>query len=103
MHISLLHKVTEKKSALKMSLNQEVARKARSEMAKEQGWKLIPYTHIVESWEQKGIRIDYFPKKDRVVCTIQPLGKTKEFKKVGGNAGLEKYFKSAVLNNPLDS
>ena len=86
-----------------MSMNQEDARKARSEMAKEQGWQLIPSTHIVESWEQKGIRIDYFPKKDRVVYTIQPLDKTKEFKKVGGNAGLEKYFKSAILNFPLDS
>ena len=86
-----------------MSMNQEDARKARSEMAKEQGWKLIPSTHIVESWEQKGIRIDYFPKKDRLVYTIQPLDKTKEFKKVGGNAGLKKYFKSAILNDPLDS
>ena len=98
-------KLTKKheKAALKMSMNKDDARKARNEMAKEQGWKLIPSTHIVESWEQKGIRIDYLPKKDRVVCTIQPLDKTKEFKKVGGNAGLEKYFKSAVLNNPLDS
>ena len=74
-------------------------REARNEMAERYGWNTIGNLGlIVESWEKRGFRIDYFPNTDCILFTIVILSKRETFENVGGNAGLEKYFNSATVN-----